>query len=40
MSLGGAAVCIPFCKTGQVAYDGNQTVWVTALISRKASPGR
>ena len=33
MSLGGAAVCIPFCKTGQVAYDGNQTVWVNRLRS-------
>ena len=39
MSLGGAAVCIPFCKTGQVAYDGNQTVWVTASDHQKGQPG-
>ena len=39
MSLGGAAVCIPFCKTGQVAYDGNQTVWVTAFDHQKGQPG-
>jgi hypothetical protein len=39
MSLGGAAVCIPFCKTGQVAYDGNQTVWVTAYDQQKGQPG-
>src|SRR5215468_2254397 len=31
MSIGGNAPCIPFCKTGQVAYDGNQTVFVTAF---------
>jgi hypothetical protein len=39
LSLGGAAVCIPFCKTGQVAYDGNQTVWVTAFDHQKGQPG-
>ena len=39
MNLGGAAVCIPFCKTGQVAYDGNQTVWVTAFDQQKGQPG-
>ncbi|HYL92990.1 MAG TPA: hypothetical protein VEW69_07515 [Alphaproteobacteria bacterium] len=39
MSLGGGAVCIPFCKTGQVAYDGNQTVWVTAFDQQKGQPG-
>lgn len=39
MSLGGAAVCIPFCKTAQVAYDGNQTVWVTAYDQQKGQPG-
>jgi hypothetical protein len=39
MSMGGAAVCIPFCKTGQVAYDGNQTVWVTAYDQQKGQPG-
>jgi hypothetical protein len=39
MSLGGAAVCIPFCKSGQVAYDGNQTVWITAYDQQKGQPG-
>jgi hypothetical protein len=39
MSLGGAAVCIPFCKTGQVAFDGNQTVWITAYDQQKGQPG-
>lgn len=39
MSLGGAAVCIPFCKSGQVAYDGNQTVWITAFDQQKGQPG-
>ncbi|HEX3094100.1 MAG TPA: hypothetical protein VHW72_15810 [Candidatus Angelobacter sp.] len=39
MSIGGAAVCIPFCKSGQVAYDGNQTVWVTAFDQQKGQPG-
>jgi len=39
MSLGGGGVCIPFCKTGQVAYDGNQTVWITAFDQQKGQPG-
>src|SRR5215467_10746658 len=39
MSLGGAAVCIPFCKSAQVAYDGNQTVWITAYDQQKGQPG-
>ena len=39
MSLGGGGACIPFCKTGQVAYDGNQTVWVTAFDQQKGQPG-
>jgi hypothetical protein len=39
MSLGGTGVCIPFCKSGQVAYDGNQTVWVTAFDQQKGQPG-
>lgn len=38
-NLGGGGVCIPFCKTGQVAYDGNQTVWVTAYDQQKGQPG-
>ena len=40
MSMGGAAVrsrCLD--KTGQVAYDGNQTVWVTAYDQQKGQPG-
>jgi hypothetical protein len=39
MSIGGTGVCIPFCKSGQVAYDGNQTVWVTAFDQQKGQPG-
>ena len=39
MSLGGGGACIPFCKTAQVAYDGNQTVWVTAYDQQKGQPG-
>jgi hypothetical protein len=39
MSMGGGGACIPFCKTGQVAYDGNQTVWVTAFDQQKGQPG-
>src|SRR5215831_7603473 len=39
MSIGGNAPCIPFCKTGQVAYDGNQTVFVTAFDQQKGQPG-
>src|SRR5215471_8524855 len=39
MSIGGNSFCIPFCKTGQVAYDGNQTVFVTAFDQQKGQPG-
>jgi hypothetical protein len=39
MSLGGTELCIFFCKVGQVAYDGNQTVYVTAYDQAKGQPG-
>ncbi len=39
MNVGGNSLCIPFCKTGQVAYDGNQTVYVTAYDQAKGQPG-
>ena len=38
-SLGGTELCIYFCKVGQVAYDGNQTVYVTAYDQVKGQPG-
>jgi hypothetical protein len=38
-SVGGTALCIFFCKVGQVAYDGNQTVYVTAFDQPKGQPG-
>ena len=37
-TLGGGAVCIPFCKLGQLAYDGNQTVYVTSYDQQKGQP--
>ena len=37
-TLGGGGVCIPFCKLGQVAYDGNQTVYVTSYDQQKGQP--
>ena len=39
MNVGGAGLCIPFCKSAQVAYDGNQTVWVTAYDQQRGQPG-
>jgi hypothetical protein len=39
MSVGGTGLCIPFCKSGQVAYDGNQTVFVTAFDQQRGQPG-
>jgi hypothetical protein len=39
MSLGGTELCIFFCKVGQIAYDGNQTVYVTAYDQAKGQPG-
>ncbi len=37
-SLGGGGACIPFCKVGQMAYDGNQTVYVTVYDQAKGQP--
>lgn len=39
MSLGGTELCIFFCKVGQMAYDGNQTVYLTAYDQAKGQPG-
>ncbi len=39
MSLGGTELCVFFCKVGQIAYDGNQTVYVTAYDQAKGQPG-
>src|SRR5215469_18640676 len=36
-TLGGGGVCMPFCKLGQLAYDGNQTVYVTSYDQQRAS---
>lgn len=38
-SVGGTELCIFFCKVGQIAYDGNQTVYVTAYDQVKGQPG-
>jgi hypothetical protein len=38
-SVGGTSPCIFFCKVGQVAYDGNQTVYVTAYDQPNGQPG-
>ena len=38
-SIGGGGLCFFFCKVGQVAYDGNQTVYVTAYDQAKGQPG-
>jgi hypothetical protein len=37
-TLGGGGTCIPFCKLGQLAYDGNQTVYVTSYDQQKGQP--
>src|SRR5215467_16349584 len=37
-TLGGGGVCMPFCKLGQLAYDGNQTVYVTSSDQQKGQP--
>jgi hypothetical protein len=39
MSLGGTSLCVLFCHAGQVAYDGNQTVYITAYDHAKGQPG-
>jgi hypothetical protein len=38
-SLGGTELCIFFCKVGQMAYDGNQTVYLTAYDQPKGQKG-
>jgi hypothetical protein len=38
-SIGGGALCFIFCKAGQVAYDGNQTVYVASYDQTKGQPG-
>jgi hypothetical protein len=38
-SLGGTELCFFFCKVGQVAYDGNQTVYVASYDQTKGQPG-
>jgi hypothetical protein len=38
-SMGGTALCVFFCHAGQVAYDGNQTVYITAYDQPKGQPG-
>ena len=38
-SLGGTSLCIFFCHVGQIAYDGNQTVYVTAYDHAKGQKG-
>jgi hypothetical protein len=37
-TIGGGGTCIPFCKLGQLAYDGNQTVYVTSYDQQKGQP--
>jgi hypothetical protein len=39
-SLGGGGLCIPFCKVGQIAYDGNQHVYLASYDHQKGGgPG-
>lgn len=38
-SLGGSALCVVLCKGGQVAYDGNQTVYIASYDQTKGQPG-
>jgi hypothetical protein len=37
-SLGGGGLCALFCHVGQVAYDGNQTVYVASYDHPKGQP--
>jgi len=39
MSMGGTSLCIFFCHAGQVAFDGNQTIYITAYDQPKGQPG-
>lgn len=36
-SLGGTGLCLPFCQVGQVAFDGNQTVYLAAYDHQKGN---
>ena len=38
-SLGGGGFCFVLCKGGQVAYDGNQTVYIASYDQPKGQPG-
>lgn len=38
-SVGGSALCFVLCKGGQVAYDGNQTVYIASYDQPKGQPG-
>src|SRR5262249_35789769 len=38
-SIGGGGLCPIFCKVGQAAYDGNQTVYVASYDQPKGQPG-
>ncbi|HEX6897219.1 MAG TPA: hypothetical protein VF146_18195 [Bryobacteraceae bacterium] len=38
-SLGGSELCFFFCKVGQIAFDGNQTAYLTAYDQAKGQPG-
>ena len=37
-SLGGSELCAPFCQVGQVAYDGNRTVYLASYDHAKGQP--
>jgi hypothetical protein len=37
-SVGGNGPCAPFCKVGQIAYDGSQTVYMAAYDQPKGQP--
>jgi hypothetical protein len=36
-SLGGGTLCLPFCQVGQIAFDGNQTAYLTAYDHAKGN---
>lgn len=38
-SIGGTELCVIFCHAGQVAYDGNQIVYVASYDHPKGQPG-
>jgi hypothetical protein len=37
LSWGGGGLCFDFCQVGQIAYDGNQTVYLTAYDHQKGN---